>query len=105
MVCEQPITTVTVTVPGTVRKGSSMDLSVSVCDATDELVDAVVPLEIEVTDPEGRAAEFSGAYGAAGGRADISLNIAANDLGGPWRASVRDLASGKTVEKTFIVTD
>jgi len=36
-------------------------------DAQGRPLEAVVPLDVRIIDPEGRAAEFSGHYGAPGG--------------------------------------
>ena len=64
---------------------------------------AVVPVDVHVRDPDGRLAEFSGAYGAANGQAEIVLDIAANDPFGIWQIDVRERASGLTASGYFRV--
>jgi uncharacterized protein YfaS (alpha-2-macroglobulin family) len=76
---------------------------VQVVDADHRPVVAVVPVQVQVRDPEGRLAEFSGAYGAADGQLEMVLDIAANDPFGHWQIEVRELASGRTANGYFRV--
>lgn len=57
-------------------------------------VEAVVPVELTIRDPDGRACEFSGAYAAVDGRVEVALDIAPNDLAGMWEVEAVELASG-----------
>ena len=86
-----------------VALGGKVDCVVEVVDAEGRPVDAVVPLEVTIRDAEGRAAEFSGYYGAAGGTAKITLDVARNDPFGVWQIEARELASGKTAVHSFRV--
>jgi hypothetical protein len=56
-------------------------------------VKAVVPLRVDIRDPSGRDAEFTGYYGAKDGQLRIRLDFAANDQAGAWQIRARELAS------------
>jgi hypothetical protein len=64
----------------------------------------MLPLHVELRDPDGRSAEFSGHYAAVGGRLEVVWDIASNDIPGPWHLRVRDLASGISIDRELIVT-
>ena len=55
-----------------------------------------MPLEVEIRDAEGRAAEFSGFYAAVDGAVEITLDVASNDPPGIWQITARELASGRS---------
>ena len=97
-----PLTAVQCRVAGAPRRGAEGEISIAIL-AGAAPVDAVVPLEVTVTDPAGRQAEGSGHYGAAGGRQTLRLRFASNDTPGDWNVRVRELASGLVGEATFAV--
>jgi len=80
--------------PNDARPGAAVEFQVSVRDDAGVAVPAVVPVRIEVIDPAGRVAEFSGYYGAKDGVVPLSLQIAKNDAPGMWTVRARELASG-----------
>lgn len=94
MVAERPIGTVRLAGPASVARGAQATLTVEVCDKAGVPVEAVVPVELTIRDPDGRACEFSGAYAAIDGRVKVVLDIAPNDLAGMWEAEAVELASG-----------
>jgi hypothetical protein len=96
MITSRPVEQVRLQVPETVERGSRASCVVDVVDAEGKPLDAVVPVEVHVRDAEGRLAEFSGYYGAADGRAEITLDIAPNDPFGVWQVEARELASGRS---------
>ncbi len=87
------------------KPGDVLDYSVRV--RTDKLN---VPLEnhvvtVKVYDPDGVDMSFlGGSFLAPFGVFESDIRIAFNDKPGKWRLVVGDLASGKTVERTFIVS-
>jgi len=103
MICPEPIAAVRVETPDQVARGTQARCVVRIVDAAARPLAAVVPIEVQVRDPDGRLAEFSGAYGAADGQAEIVLDIAANDPFGIWQVEVRERASGLTSNAYFRV--
>ncbi|HCU36861.1 MAG TPA: hypothetical protein DGT21_15860 [Armatimonadetes bacterium] len=99
MVTDNAIDSVDVTCPQEVKRGESVEVNVGVTDDTGKLLDAVAPVRVEIIDPEGRPAEFSGYYGAEGGRLSITLQMAANDYAGLWTIRATELASAKTATR------
>jgi hypothetical protein len=99
MITEREIARVTLDCPDTATLGSSVPIRVAVVDAAGNPVDAVVPVRVDILDPDGCAAEFSGYYGAAGGQLQIRVDIATNDGPGTWEVRVRELASGQVATR------
>jgi hypothetical protein len=95
MVTDRPIRSVDVSVPEESTQGESITIDVSITDGNQPL-DAVIPVEIRIVDPEGSPAEYSGHYGAAFGQQSIQFNVAPNDRPGIWTIQVKELASGQS---------
>ncbi|MCA9132139.1 MAG: LamG domain-containing protein [Planctomycetales bacterium] len=95
MVTERPIRELLLSAPSAAQRGESIVVDIAVTDGT-QPIDAVLPLEVRIIDPEGAEAEFSGYYGAVGGQQQISIDFAPNDRLGVWEIRARELASGKT---------
>ncbi len=64
---------------------------------------AVVPVEIDIRDGDGRLAEYSGSYAAVDGQLRLALDIAPNDTPGTWLIGARELASGSRAVHAFRV--
>ena len=101
MITERPIAGVRIQVPEQVRCGEQSRLAVTVEDDTGGPIAAVVPVQIEILDPSGRPAEFSGYYGAKDGRVGITLDLAPNDAVGEWTIRATELASGVRRESSM----
>jgi hypothetical protein len=95
MISPQAIDRVSIDAPQRVDLAGDACCRIEVVDKAGARVDAVVPLEVDIRDPEGRAAEFSGYYAAESGALEIDLQIAPNDRVGVWQIDVRELASGR----------
>ncbi|HJN09470.1 MAG TPA: LamG-like jellyroll fold domain-containing protein [Pirellulaceae bacterium] len=95
MVTDRPIQEVKITAPKEVTQGERINIDIAVTDGN-QVVDAVVPIEVRIADPEGSEAEFTGHYGAKAGRQSITFDVAPNDRPGVWAINVRELASGKS---------
>ena len=89
--------------PKNITLDQKANIDILVRDAQGNPIDAVIPIEVTITDAKGRLAEFSGFYGAKNGRQNITLDIASNDPVGQWTVTVNDLASGKSTTSTFQV--
>jgi len=105
MISSQQIDAVGIKAPGRAARGSRLACLIEVVDRQGAPVNAVVPVKVEVRDADGRLAELSGSYGAAGGKLRIHLDIAANDARGMWQIRARELASGRTAEHYFRVDE
>ena len=103
LVTERPIEQVNVKVPEAVKRGDSVAIDIAVTDAAGVPIDAVVPMDIAIRDPDGRTAEFSGYYGAKDSKLSIDAVIATNDLPGMWTIEARELASGVVRRQYFRV--
>ncbi len=99
----RPIAAVKATAPRSASAGDAVACSIAVVDPAGEPIDAVVPVEVEITDSRGEAAEFSGFYGARDGKIDLELDLPINAAPGPWKIHARELASGRTGEATITV--
>ena len=71
------------------------EIAISITDGKTP-IDAVIPVQVEIIDPEGIHGEFSGFYGAAGGQLTIPITFAPNDRTGVWEVRVTELASRKS---------
>ena len=95
MVTGNPVERLDLAAPETAKPGDSVEITVTVADASGKPVDAVVPVELRIVDPEGAPAEPSGHYGAAGGVLRVKLDLAPNDHPGLWEIRVIEGATGR----------
>src|SRR5690606_24536473 len=79
LVTSHAIEKLSVEAPETVAPGQSLPVGIRITDRADQAVDAVVPVELTISDPEGRPSEVNGYYGAVGGTLRVTLDIAPND--------------------------
>ncbi|MCD6362311.1 MAG: hypothetical protein J7M38_15750, partial [Armatimonadetes bacterium] len=96
MVSDRAVDRVTIETAEAARPGDTLVIAVQVLGDDGKPMDAIVPVRVEILDPAGRAAEFSGYYGARDGRVTIEALIAPNDMPGLWRIHAEELASGLT---------
>jgi hypothetical protein len=95
LVTDRAIQRVTLEAPQQTPVGQACSCRIAVTDADGQPIDAVIPLHVQITDPHGRPAEFSGYYGAASGQLSLQLDFATNDAPGIWTIRVQELASGR----------
>jgi hypothetical protein len=98
MVTAQAVDRIQISAPETAAAGDRVDIKIAVVGDDGRPMDAVVPAKIDLLDPSGKAAEFSGYYGAKDGVVQINATIAPNDVPGLWRIHVLELASGLTAD-------
>ena len=96
MATSQPIDGVQIDAPAQAKLGGALPLQIRVVDRQRRPIDAVIPMQVEIHDPSGRAMEFTGYYGAKDARLAIQVDLARNDAPGVWEIQVRELASGAT---------
>ncbi len=104
MAVPKPIAGLSVTGPDQVARGQSWTGRIAVQDADGKPLDAIIPLQVEIVDSDGRPSEFSGHYAAVKGTLELPLDIAANDQTGTWEVRVHELASGQHASKFFRVS-
>jgi len=92
----QSIDHVKITAPKSTSRKEEVSIAIEVQDLYRKPIEAVVPVELKITDASGRIAEFSGYYAAVDGKVEIKLDIAKNDPPGVWTILAKELASGKT---------
>ncbi|NLF62425.1 MAG: LamG domain-containing protein [Lentisphaerae bacterium] len=89
--------------PETPSRGGKAHIFAWVCNDKNTPPNAITPIAVDIIDPEGRKAEFSGYYAAVKGSLQITFNFAPNDIPGKWTVNARCLASGNTAKKTFVL--
>lgn len=72
-----------------------------VVDSRRRPIPAVVPMQVEILDPAGERAEYSGYYGARDGLLAGERQLAPNDRSGRWTIRLRELASGQSATLAF----
>ncbi len=94
LVTGQAIGGVKVTAPEAAKPGQTVTVTATVVDPAGKPIAAIVPVQVDILDVDGRPAEASGYYAAKDGTVSVSLDLAPNDQPGLWRVKVTDLASG-----------
>ncbi len=103
MVTDAAIEGVRIEAPAAAQRGGALDCMIEVVDAGGHPLDAVVPVNVEIRDPAGCEAEWSGYYGAKDGRLALTLDVAPNDRPGLWQIRAKELASGRVATAYFRV--
>jgi hypothetical protein len=80
--------------PGEAKRGGKLTCDIQLIDTTGAAVNAVVPMQVKVIEPGGAEGEYSGYYGAAGGKLTLQLDIASNDRIGQWQIQAMEGFSG-----------
>ena len=91
MLLDSPLAALKLQVPQKVKAGTKLNFSVSVLDGAGTPVNALLPLEIQITPPEGDRIIF---HTAIPGTWHGSRQTALNDPAGVWTLKVRERASG-----------
>jgi hypothetical protein len=99
MVVPRPVMQLKADVPEAAKAGNAITIALEVTDTKSSPLSAVIPVQVQVRDANGRAAEGSGFYGAKDGKLTVKLDIATNDDPGSWQIDIRELASRMEVTK------
>ncbi|MEO2048009.1 MAG: hypothetical protein ABGX16_15735 [Pirellulales bacterium] len=94
---------ISVSVPGSIKRGESATVAVTISDKNGRLLDGLQPLRVTLTDTTGKSSSYSGYYCAENGKFDLPFLPATNDVPGSWEISVEELTAGMSAEKTFEV--
>ncbi len=103
MILPKPLLQLTSDLPATAQRGQTAEVKVSLTSTQDAPLKAVVPLQVEVRDANGKSAEGSGFYAAKNGLLILPLAIASNDDPGTWEVRVKELASGMETTRWMTV--
>jgi hypothetical protein len=95
LITDHPIEQISIQAPQEAKCSEEVSVQAAVTDNAGNAINAIVPLEVRILDPDGRQSEFSGFYGAVDGKLALTLTFASNDLTGVWTIEVKELASGK----------
>jgi hypothetical protein len=82
----------------TVKNGTRTAFEVLIPDSK-----GLVPVEVNITDSEGKINEYSGYFTITEGKVEISLALALDDPEGKWKMSVKNLCNKNVVEYEFNV--
>ncbi|MCC6581081.1 MAG: hypothetical protein IT440_11635 [Phycisphaeraceae bacterium] len=96
----EPITKLTLDLPATVEAMKPVNITVTV-RGNKEPIPGVVPVRVELVNPEGNASPLSQVMGTEDGVCILSWTPAINDLRGNWRVTATELASGQTANATM----
>ncbi len=94
MITPKPLLSLTLDVPATATCGNLVAIKASLASTEATPLKAVIPVEIEIQDANGKRSEGSGFYAAENGILELKLDLAPNDDPGTWQIRVRELASG-----------
>jgi len=103
LVTQSPIAAVQIHGPDRAKPGDTVGLNITVVGDEGVPVEAVIPVELDVRDPDGRPAEYCGHYGAKDGALRVELTLAPNDTPGVWTVRASESASGMTARHFFRV--
>lgn len=103
LVTERPLEAVAIRAPEEIERGNTGRIEIAVTDGQGKPVDAVVPLEVRITDPHGRPGEYSGYHATEQGTLTLTLDLASNDTQGTWTIQTRELATGRMAASYFRV--
>jgi hypothetical protein len=101
-VYEQDIKRVEISLPQVLRTGNSSEFVIKVIGNDGKAMTGIQPVEVIISDPEGKRNEFSGYFAAENGVSRIKFIPAKNDLRGKWTVSVKELSSGIQIKKNFV---
>lgn len=96
MILPKPLLQLGVQAPAEAKAGQSLNLQISLTSTQEAPLKAAIPMQVELRDAGGRAAEGSGWYVAENGILTLPVDLATNETPGVWEIRIRDLASGMT---------
>ncbi|TDU62529.1 concanavalin A-like lectin/glucanase superfamily protein [Prosthecobacter fusiformis] len=104
MILPKPLLQLTADLSPTAKRGQTAALNIRLTTTQDTPLKAVIPVEIQIRDANGKAAEGSGHYAAENGLLTLPLSIATNDDPGTWEVRIRELASRMETTRWMTVT-
>ena len=93
MILPKALMELAVTVPEVAKAGNAATVEIALSDTRKSAIKAMIPVQIEIRDANGKPAEGDGFYAAKDGSLSLKLDIATNEDPGTWSIRVRELAS------------
>ena len=103
LLLERKIDYLELSVPNTVERGKPFKITANICDIEGKNIKAILPIEITLQRGAHLSLPGSGYYAATDGSFTLNEVMASNTPPGEVTVIVRDLASGKSIKKTFSV--
>ena len=100
LISRTALDTLRLALPAKVRRGQNLPVTVTISDRWGRQAAAAIPVEVRITDADGKAGEFSGFYTARNGQLDLTLQPAANDTPGTWIITATNLATGQRLSQS-----
>lgn len=100
----QKIANVTITAPQAAAVGEEISFEVSVLDEDGQPVEAILPIQLTITDDNGQAVTGSDYYAMTDGHKSIRIRSSINDNPGCWTVIARELASGLQASTSLNLT-
>lgn len=104
LVTSREIAAVHVTAPARAKASQSITCAVAVTDDSGKAINAVVPIQVQITDANGKPCEYSGYYGARDGQVQLHLDLPDNATAGTWTVAARELASGRSAQASITIS-
>ena len=105
MLLDSPIGDLRIEAPTELKRGDGFAVKLEVLDVRGRTVPALLPVEVRITDPEGRTLDGSGFECAVDGKFAKEYFISVNDRAGRWKIVCKDRASGLTAVREFTVKE
>ena len=97
---QRPLAQVEIVAPAQMSPGVRCPIDVLIRSDDDTLASGVLPLQLEITDPQGRPGPLSDYYAVKNGVLTVRMTPALNDVPGTWTIKAQDLTAGLTAQVT-----
>ena len=102
-VYREAIGKVAIAVGGDLRRGGRLQVEVTVLAESGKPMPGAQPIQLDILDSPGRRNDYSDAYATDHGLFRLEIPVALNEPAGRWKATVRELTTGRTVSTSFVV--
>ena len=103
LVLPEKIKQVTLTLPKSAVRGKTFAFTAGAEFSSGAPVESVHPIAVEVRDASGKLTDDSCSAALVQGKYEQTVTVPLNAERGKWKITIRDLASGKSVEKAILI--
>jgi hypothetical protein len=96
LITPKPLLGLQLEAPTTAKRGNPVKLDLRVTTTSSALINAVIPISLQIKDANGTFAEGSGHYAADKGQLTVTLDLPPNEDPGTWEITACELASRMT---------